>query len=674
MKGELNLPGKVALRKESLDHGSYSLEEGFRERVLDTYVPGVLAGSQVNGETGPFWISAGATALTINVGTGSAIAPSGIVPFESLVAADPQYGCIGLETGGERVVVPLLDVGATASNWTRIESSAGSGAGSGPFQETDDGLGGWAFTPQSTGALAVGLLTDNATNRIWMSYVPRIDTSFYSIHPLTGAKIYSRKLDGYEIHFTTSDVKPYTDERYFKIGEVVTSSGAVMAISQSMMPFAKSKTNRVGIAVDSSKAPTAYANGTTGIFLDDHVNAIGSGTVTPANPHGMSVGDVGGYTGIGVSHNQMAHTDGIKGIDSTVLEMSVQTVIGLGQRILRVKQLQAGEYVTIGGIPNTLVTPQIVIGGDDAAYVQFDGTVPDDTYNIYLSMNGSQCVVDRMVHSAGSVIIGQVTWVGGGSPVLTIDVDYRAQAFGMLGADNIIAGAISSYKVHISDAGTGQDVTTGNGIKTAHLKDSSVTTPKLADGAVTADKITALAITGGTGGNIGYGAVQTNNIANNAVTQDKVATNITFPTPIRWCVQGEVNPATKIVQTMADKASSIVRVDIYEDSIAPAPYDLWVDVLINGVSIFSVGAYGVPAILGGTTPNFSPGVYVTCDNNTALGIGSPVPNPAKGQRVGLIDVSKNMIAVGDRISLNLPVAPSAGMGGGNDLLVTLVMG
>jgi hypothetical protein len=60
-----------------------------------------------------------------------------------------------------------------------------------------------------------------------------------------------------------------------------------------------------------------------------------------------------------------------------------------------------------------------------------------------------------------------------------------------VGPNHLQSKAVFSRAIAPADGGTDQDVTTGSGVKTDHLKDTAVTTTKLADDAVTAAKLQA---------------------------------------------------------------------------------------------------------------------------------------------------------------------------------------
>ncbi len=105
---------------------------------------------------------------------------------------------------------------------------------------------------------------------------------------------------------------------------------------------------------------------------------------------------------------------------------------------------------------------------------------------------------------------------------ITAMLSLPAQSFGL---------SVASKDIVPADGTTGQDVTTGSGVKTGHIQDGAVTTPKIVDGAVTNSKIVDGSVTttkigaGAVGtGNIANGAVTTANIADGSVTTTKIGT------------------------------------------------------------------------------------------------------------------------------------------------------
>ena len=87
-----------------------------------------------------------------------------------------------------------------------------------------------------------------------------------------------------------------------------------------------------------------------------------------------------------------------------------------------------------------------------------------------------------------------------------------AQSFGTL--------TVSSKDIAPADGTTGQDVTTGNGVKTGHIQDGAVITSKIIDAAITTPKIADGAVTAA---KLGANAVSTVNIADGAITDAKIA-------------------------------------------------------------------------------------------------------------------------------------------------------
>ena len=688
MKGQLNRSGQVALRKESLDYGAFSLEEGIRERTLDAFSYGVIPDSQVNGESFPFEITS-ISAGTINVGTGKAIAPTSNTDFETLTSIDPLFGCDHIETGGERILISLADVGASGPAYSRVVASAGSGAGTGPYLETDDNIGGYAYTPASTGAKAIPLV--DGVNRIWISYIPAIDPSTYAIHPITLARLFPKKLDGYEIYPTLSDVKPGpSDERYFKIGNVTVVGGAVTTIDQSMMPFAKTNLKRVGVKVDSTKAPSVYQDGTEA-FLDDHINAIGSGVVSATDPHGLAVSDLTGYADIGVVHNQIAHVNGIRNMSSSTLGMSIETP-GVGQKRIRVTQLAAQEYVIVYGVTSSEVLPKIIAEND--AYVLFASAVNTGDYYVYLYMSGTDCYVEKVLISdplpSSYILLGKYSW-DSGTLVLALVEDYRNLSFGFTNSTNIQRRSIGSFSVALATVGsTGQNTEVGYGIKTDHIVDEAITDAKIVGmdaskliGGITGGQIVSVApdiiLPGITGGQISSVVASTilpgitgGQLAAATITLDKFATDaLPAPAPIRWIAQGDMMIATKVVETLVDVPAKINEVHFSLDAVpTPTSDDFALDVLVNGYSIFVT----TPSIIGGSVhtgsvPGGYEGIYLKSTGKTGL---APTDQPEFGRLIGQIDVTNNSLAVGDKVRLDIISAGGSGSTGpGSDLTVTL---
>lgn len=416
MQGELYNPGQP-LKGEDFDYEKYSLQDSLSLRITDLYSPGVLRGSQELSEPFPFQITAG-VGLSIGIGTGVAISSGTVDSSDST------------QPGGERIHIPASDV-VTGQNWRRaVNGGPGTGTGTGPFHESPSGLGGWVPTPQSTLTRLIPL-ADNSLNYVWIGYLHAIDPSVFSLHKITSGKIYPHGLDGYDIQVTTSATVPTFNgnANYFLVGIVTTASGAITSINQDIMVFiARTKSERIGITIDTASPPDSYANGQTK-FLDDHINAQGTGPgINPANPHNTGIADLGlQFVNVDlVGHRKFHHSHGIIGTPATLTSSlfpqtdNTTPIVGdIGMVFL--KQLIAGEQLILEGEYFTQVQPILTgpsgLGATGDAYVSFETGLASGVYSIFVSI----------VENSQIVLSGPL--VTGNTIAVTVDGTPVSQAF-----------------------------------------------------------------------------------------------------------------------------------------------------------------------------------------------------------------------------------------------------
>lgn len=168
--------------KNDLDWAQTSKEEAIKERVVDSSVPGVLNGFLV--EQGP------AAGLFITIGTGAGISPA-----------------------GERIVI----------------SSVSTYSSTNPSLLADNGIGGTAAVPQSTGSENIPV-SNNATNYIWLGYLETADSTTFTLSNTTHERLFVKRNDGFEVVITTVSTNP-DSTRYIQLAEVVTSGGSVTSIN-----------------------------------------------------------------------------------------------------------------------------------------------------------------------------------------------------------------------------------------------------------------------------------------------------------------------------------------------------------------------------------------------------------------------------------------------------------
>lgn len=268
---------------------------------------------------------------------------------------------------------------------------------------TNDGLGNFVLTPQSTGVVNVPM-TQTSQNYLWVNYLGTIDTSAFTLNEITNAKIFFKQTDGYYLSVTTTAVAP-NSESVFLANINMLGGGAVAPsnISQLGRDYYQVLPNIVPIITplaDLSDRTTQYNPATT-YTLDAHIKAVGTGTgITPTNPHNMSLQDLGVSAFDTVqSHRQLEHgtngsgpgsaTDvnnaiiaGVPGVFPAsypnTSAMATDIIIATSDYIL-VHQLLVTEYAIVNG---TAFNVNAIFGAVPAdANVQFPNA--SATYHVF---------------------------------------------------------------------------------------------------------------------------------------------------------------------------------------------------------------------------------------------------------------------------------------------------
>lgn len=264
----------------------------------------------------------------------------------------------------------LVDTGNAYANGERITISNATITydPTAPSHTTNDGLGGFVSTPRSTGSFDIPL-TATLYNYIYVGYLQICDDSLFTLNKITNAKQFYKRTDGYQFHIATSALVGQQDAlnpdplTYVFLG-VVNLSGSNTAltanISQVDRQHFKTQLRRVGIEtsnVSLTDRPSTYAIGQQELFLDDHIKAVGHGEISPTNPHGMALEDIGVPTlETVVSHRQLEHTNGIiGGTPSTPMpsgsSMFAQRIqVSPGNDFIQVQALISGEVALVNGL------------------------------------------------------------------------------------------------------------------------------------------------------------------------------------------------------------------------------------------------------------------------------------------------------------------------------------
>lgn len=245
--------------RQVLDFLQSSKEEAIKERFTDFFSDGVVQG-ELN---------------SLNIVTKT---------------DDPslQLDRVKVDTGsayfsGERILIDDASIAYDATNIT---------------DTTDNGLGTPVLTPHSTGSFDI-TLTLGSINYLYIAYLQTTDETQFTLHRLTGEKQFYKRTDGYEIEVNTTGVNP-DSARFILLGTVNATGGTGTIIpstaSTTARPLSRSKTNKIGIEtanLTKTDRPASYSLGNQQYPLDAHIKSVGTGTVSPTNPHGMTLADLG---------------------------------------------------------------------------------------------------------------------------------------------------------------------------------------------------------------------------------------------------------------------------------------------------------------------------------------------------------------------------------------------
>ena len=326
-----------------------------------------------------------------------------------------------------------------------------------PSDTTDDGTGNFVSTPQSTGSQNIPL-TVNSQNYIWIQYVATVDITQYTLQDITLAKQFYMRTDGYEFLVTTVNVAPSATVIF--IGGInLTGSGVVSSttISQFGRVYSGNVPYRTFIqtvSTDLSDRTTIYTTGNQTYFADDHIKAIGTGTVGPMNPHGLSPQDIG-LSGASTLqfHQEFLHSPGIVGVSSTVQAQIINITPGFDQ--LLVNPIPANAVVTSNGI--SLTSTDIPL----TTTLQFTSSDAPGTWYVYVDIINKLIARTQTnliaVPNPNQYLIYTVFYTypdpDSSNGHLSALTDYRV--FGNIATRELQAGSVTGVKINPSALGAG---------------------------------------------------------------------------------------------------------------------------------------------------------------------------------------------------------------------------
>ena len=313
-------------------------------------------------------------------------------------------------------------------------------------------------TPQSTGNIAVSLAdyTLSTLNYFWIQYLQTIDITSIAIHPITAEKFFTRQTDGYQIIVSTLNdplILPLADSVYLGsvraqgIGNPISSS----YISLINRTFALTHYNTVKV-----KTPRADRADATAVYsaseihvADDHIMAVGTGTITPVNPHGLTLADLGVVSALEPlnelyqkeTHNDVIETPDITSISSALYPQVI--VVDPGNDYLSIPNLATNESLYVNGVRKSATN---IMGGANPITISFLGQATNLYYG-YLDNSGTIAITTdyfNIVYTNKYLPLFAVNWLpsdpaGGGGNIRNPDAPASRTAKDMrplIGEDN----------------------------------------------------------------------------------------------------------------------------------------------------------------------------------------------------------------------------------------------
>lgn len=469
--------------KDDLVRAQSTKEQAISERLLDAFNYGTVENSQQLGETGPFIIAQGPNpGLFITVNSGLAYSPAGersIIP--SILAFNSSSPSATTDNGiGGTTLTPQ----STGSQNIPVANNTTNYVWLGYLLTTDptvftlkEDTNERLFVKQDDGYQIT--TTTVSTNPDITKYVllGEVVTVSGAVTAINTANTKEAKVVGptpipstpFQITLPAFPNLPAEDENPASIPSVTGGSGftytaGAPAVGQftvnfstgiitfnsadtgisvtinylaqhTRRPFSVTKSGRVGGVISAANRPAVYETGLVTTFTD-HVNAKGSGVVSPTNPHGTSAVDIGlaGVLDIGgklASSGIITPTGDASSTTSSLSPAAVSAFLPADNKVI-VAPLIAGESVNING---TIITPLDIPATLEFLFIDPITLLPISagTYTIYIDPVTK--TVNKILGAApaGAFSIASIVWDG--SKLLLPLTDLRF--FGTTASSNI---------------------------------------------------------------------------------------------------------------------------------------------------------------------------------------------------------------------------------------------
>lgn len=213
---------------------------------------------------------------------------------------------------------------------------------------------------ESRGNTGIPISASPTLNYYYYVFVaPRnVRSSTYSRIDKNGNIKYPKQINGYEIYvvenaaaINPSSIYPTTDAIY--VGRIQYTGLTISAadINYDYRIYAGIYQQNVNINIDTSSPPATYTNGEDK-SLADHINAIGDGTVTPTNPHGVAAEDINALSApnlssIGVFRNGLLLQTGEDLISATTV-FQIRLYNATGNNYLKLSNNANARFIVRG--------------------------------------------------------------------------------------------------------------------------------------------------------------------------------------------------------------------------------------------------------------------------------------------------------------------------------------
>lgn len=206
-----------------------------------------------------------------------------------------------------------------------------------------------------------------------------------AVHPVTATFHFTRKEAGYTLYAYRKGVDSLPTNAVILAEVTYVTAISILSIVNSAATYFRLGSERVRITVPVSTA-TRPVNYSGTMSLQDHINSIGTGTVSSQNPHGVGLRDAGIDTDFLDNHEKRSHSDGILGDITATLSgffgfVNWVTKTGSTYDTFYIRGLISGEFAVAGGKWGSSTE---FSGLHEFRFVDGTNVVPNGAYTIYI--------------------------------------------------------------------------------------------------------------------------------------------------------------------------------------------------------------------------------------------------------------------------------------------------